>query len=118
MLACKLLKKRTKFVENQNGQHVVIARDKLWFLNYGESPRCLAAAGISLSVHTLIAQKLPDSPLLEMPRERLIITNDCFAASFDKKPNRDGRKLSVENNKTDTGRLVREFPTTSAESTA
>jgi hypothetical protein len=44
----------------KNWDDVGSTNDKLWFLNYGESPRCLATAGISLSVHTLIAQKLPE----------------------------------------------------------
>jgi len=36
-------------------------------------------------------------------------------ASFDNKPNRDRRKLSLENKKTDPGRLARQYPAPSAE---
>jgi hypothetical protein len=32
-------------------------REKRWFLNYGESTRCFAVAGISLPVNLLTAQK-------------------------------------------------------------
>jgi len=113
--ACKVLKNIINISMGKSWDDVGSINDKLRFLNYGESPRCLATAGISLSVHTLIAQNYLKSPLLEMPRERLIITNDRFTASFDKKPNRDRRKLSLENKKTDPGRLAREYQARLAE---
>jgi hypothetical protein len=42
------------------------------------------------------ARKILESPLLEIPVERLIITNDRCTASIAVLPDRDGQKLRCE----------------------
>ncbi len=54
--------------------------------NYGESEQGAVTAEISLAVYMIDAQIHLESPTMEIRRERLIITNDRFTASFDRMP--------------------------------
>jgi hypothetical protein len=81
-----------------------------WFQNYGESEQGTLAAGISLAAHVFYAQKHLESPAMEKYREHLIITNDCFTASFEYMPERIMQDfcreyLNTDRNKTITGRI-------------